>query len=75
VYLESCFFTGPTDIAEVQQAGTGFNKISLQSGESKTYQTEVTAPKEKRIYYLMFSIRTEPFRGSKNSRLIKFIVE
>ena len=75
VYLESCFFTGPTDIAEVQQSDTGFNNISLKPGESKPYKITVTAPKEKGTYYLMFSIRTEPFRGSKNSRLIKFTVE
>jgi hypothetical protein len=75
VYLESCFFTGPTDIAEVQQSGADFNNISLKPGESKPYKTAVTAPKEKGTYYLMFSIRTEPFRGSKNSRLLKFTVE
>ncbi|OOQ58224.1 ArnT family glycosyltransferase [Mucilaginibacter pedocola] len=75
VYLESCFFTGPTDIADVQPAGADFNNISLKPGATAAYHTSVVAPKEKRTYYLMFSIRTEPFRGSKNSRLIKFIVE
>jgi hypothetical protein len=75
VFLESCFFTGPTDIAEVQQSAADFNKIKLESGQSARYKTTVTAPKDKGTYYLMFSIRTEPFRGSKNSRLIKFVVE
>lgn len=75
VFLEGCFFTNPRDIAEVQQAGTDFNRIALQAGASTAYRMEVTAPKQKGVYHLMFSLRTEPFRGSKNSRLVKFTVE
>jgi hypothetical protein len=74
VMLEACFFKG-RDVAVATSTGAGFNAINLKPGESKRYIFSVAAPIEKGTYDLLFSIRTEPFRGSKNSRMIKFTVK
>jgi hypothetical protein len=74
VVLEACFFTG-NNLPYVQDVSAGFNTIALQKGQSKTFRATITAPLQKGEYSLLFSVRTEPFRGSKNSRIIKFTVE
>jgi hypothetical protein len=74
VVLEACFFKG-RDVAMTVNTGTGFNAVSLKMGERKHHKFSVAAPMEKGTYDLLFSIRTDPFRGSKNSRMIKFTVE
>jgi hypothetical protein len=74
VSLEACFFVHVTPII-VQQADNTFNKIALQKGQSEHYKMVVTAPVQKGTFDLFFSLRTEPFSGSKNSGIIKFIVE
>ncbi|AMR34353.1 hypothetical protein A0256_24310 [Mucilaginibacter sp. PAMC 26640] len=74
-FLEACFFKGKTDLVALQQADSTFNGIALKKGATATYKMTVTTPPVKGKYYLVFSIRTEPFSGSKNSPLIKFLVE
>jgi hypothetical protein len=74
VALEACFFIHVTPIS-VQQADSSFNKIALQKGQSTHYKMIVTAPVQKGTFELFFSLRTEPFLGSKNSGIIKFTVE
>ncbi|MFA6084926.1 ArnT family glycosyltransferase [Mucilaginibacter sp.] len=74
VVLEGCFFSD-TQLIDVQKADSTFNAITLEKGKSTGYKFTLTAPAKKGIYSLFFSLRTEPFSGSKNSRLIKFIVE
>ena len=74
VMLEACFFQG-NDLALASNTGAGFNAISLGKNKSTRYKFTVSAPMQKGSYNLLFSIRTEPFRGSKNSRIIKFTVE
>ncbi|WP_374951227.1 glycosyltransferase family 39 protein [Mucilaginibacter sp.] len=74
VTLESCLFKGD-DLVDVQQAGDTFNQIALPGGQKARYTFKLTAPAKKGNYLLFFSVRTEPFAGSKNSRLIKFTVE
>lgn len=74
VVLEACFFNN-TDIVSVQKADDSFNALTLKAGQSTAYHFTLTAPAKKGIYALFFSLRTEPFSGSKNSRLIKFTVE
>ncbi|TSD67838.1 glycosyltransferase family 39 protein [Inquilinus sp. KBS0705] len=74
VVLEGCFFKG-LDVVNVQQTDTLFNAIRLAKGQSTKYKATITAPLEKGDYSLCFSIRTEPFSGSKNSRMIKIKVE
>lgn len=56
-----------------QKSGNDFNNIVLKPGESTHYIFNFIAPK-KGNYEMMFSVRTEPFEGSKNSRIIKLHV-
>ncbi|MCR8557924.1 glycosyltransferase family 39 protein [Mucilaginibacter sp. BJC16-A38] len=74
VKLEYCFFKGDV-LTEVKEATDTYKKITLQPGESTHYTFPVTSPKEKGIYNLVFSLRTDPFYGSKNSRVIKITVK
>ncbi|MFI5158725.1 MAG: ArnT family glycosyltransferase [Sphingobacteriales bacterium] len=73
-FLEACFFDEKGD-AKTQQADTTFNNIALKPGQSTHYKFAIVTPKQKGQYELMFSIRTEPFNGSKNSRIVKFTAE
>jgi len=73
VFLEACFFVG-SEVTNLQQA-PGFNSITLKSGASTVYRFTLTAPQQPGNYDLLFSIRTQPFRGGKNSGTIKFTVE
>jgi hypothetical protein len=74
VRLEYCFFKGDV-LASAAEAKATYKKISLQPGESTHYSFPVTSPKEKGNYNLVFSLRTDPFPGSKNSRVIKVTVK
>lgn len=75
VVLEACFFKhGLTKY--VLNADNSFYNLNLKPGESKRFNFTITAPGiEKGNYELLFSIRTTPFSGGKNSRLIPFIIE
>jgi hypothetical protein len=72
--LEACFFDEDGHV-QPQTADTTFNKIALKPGQSAHYNFIVTSPVKKGRYELIFSIRTQPFNGSKNSRIIKFTAE
>ena len=74
VTLEACFFTHVTPVS-VQAADTAFNNIKLMSGQKARFKMVVTAPVQKGVFDLFFSLRAEPFLGSKNSGIIKFTVE
>ncbi|GAA4092229.1 ArnT family glycosyltransferase [Mucilaginibacter panaciglaebae] len=56
-----------------QKSGDDFNNIVLKPGESTHYTFNITAP-QKGKYDMIFSIRTDPFKGSKNSRIISLVV-
>jgi hypothetical protein len=72
--LEACLFKGDV-IINAQEAGQTFNQINLKPGESTHYTFTLIAPLEKGNFDLLFSLRTEPFLGSKNSRIINFTVK
>ena len=74
VDMEACFFNEKGDM-QSQFADTSFNKIALKPGQSTHYTFSIVSPKQKGRYDLLFSIRTQPFVGSKNSRIIKFTAE
>ena len=74
VVLEACTFKG-VDEQNVQASGSDFHLLELNPGESKHYTFNFTAPLMKGKYNLLFSLRTDPFPGSKNSRIIKLNVE
>ncbi|PAW95271.1 hypothetical protein CKK33_17895 [Mucilaginibacter sp. MD40] len=74
VFLETCFFIHTTPVA-IQQADSTFNQVQIPIGKAARYTVKVVAPKQKGLYDLFFSLRTEPFTGSRNSSYIKFTVE
>jgi len=74
VVLEACFFKG-TDVISTQKAPESFNEVNLKPGQKTKYHFTVTAPPEKGSYELLFSLRTDPFPGGKNSRIIAFTVK
>lgn len=74
VFMEACFFQNK-DLVYTQNAGSDFNTINLKPGEKTKYQFRIKTPIKKGKYDLLFSIRTTPFEGSRNSVLIEFVVE
>ncbi|HEY8928890.1 MAG TPA: glycosyltransferase family 39 protein [Mucilaginibacter sp.] len=74
VKLEYCIFKD-VDLVAVKEGADSYKKISLQPGESARYSFPVTSPNVKGNYNLVFSLRTDPFLGSKNSRVIKLTVK
>jgi hypothetical protein len=56
-------------------AGPDFNAIRLLPGQTAHYRFVFNAPPVKGRYDLVFSIRTDPFSGGRNSRAISFTVE
>jgi hypothetical protein len=58
-----------------KKSNNDFNNISLKPGKSTQYKFELTAPQIKGRYETIFSIRTQPFEGSKNSRIIDLEVK
>jgi hypothetical protein len=74
VVLEACFFKGDS-VINTQQAGSSFNQINLKPGETTHYTFTVAAPSANGNFDLLFSLRTDPFPGSKNSRIINFAVK
>ena len=74
VFLEACIFQG-NDVITVQKADTSFNKINLKPGKSTSFTFVLNAPKIKGNFDLLFSLRTDPFPGSKNSKIISLMVQ
>lgn len=61
--------------SEVQPAGDDFHQIVLKSGQIVQYTFILTTPLQKGKYEMLFSLRTDPFQGSKNSRIISLTIE
>ena len=74
VFMEACFFKGDS-VAAIQKADSSFNKITLKPHQKTHYTFTLAAPLKKGEYDLLFSIRTDPFPGGKNSRIINFTVK
>ncbi|WP_146166556.1 glycosyltransferase family 39 protein [Mucilaginibacter yixingensis] len=72
--MAACFLQGDQNTGG-EQAGDDFNRITLKPGQTAPYRFVVAAPKTKGKYVLVFSIRTTPFPGGRNSRAIDFTVE
>lgn len=70
--LEVVFFKDSSK-SYAQKSDDDFNSIILKPGQSTHYTFNIIAP-EKGKYDMIFSIRTEPFKGSQNSRTIKLLV-
>jgi len=74
VIIGACFFRGDV-MVNGEKADSSFNHISLQPGASALHTFMLKAPAEKGKYDVLFSIRTTPFEGSKNSRVLHLTVE
>lgn len=74
VTFELCAFKDAAPI-NVQHAGDDFYNIALKPGQKAQYTFNFTAPLQQGKYTLLFSLRTDPFAGSKNSRIINLTVE
>ncbi|HTI59847.1 ArnT family glycosyltransferase [Mucilaginibacter sp.] len=74
VVFAACTFTGMLEISE-EVSADDFHQIILKPGQSTHYSFKFTAPLQKGNYTLLFSLRTDPFMGSKNSRIISLVVE
>lgn len=73
-FLEACFLQHGNDKL-VSTADNSFNQITLQPGKQCKYTFRFKAPAVKGKYDLLFSIRTHPFPGSRNSAMVSVIVE
>ena len=74
VTLEACIFRADS-LASLQKADSTFNRMNLKPGQSTQFTFAITAPNQKGNYDLLFSLRTDPFPGGKNSRIITFTVK
>jgi hypothetical protein len=75
VVLEACFLQNGNMRTIRYKPDGGFNNISLKAGESYRYRLTVRAPEQKGLYDMLFSIRTAPFPGSRNSPLLSVEVK
>ncbi|MDF2433682.1 MAG: hypothetical protein JWP44_3313 [Mucilaginibacter sp.] len=73
VVMEGCIFKGDVLIMS-KKAPDNFNSIFLMPRASTNYVFTLTSPVKKGNFDVMFSLRTDPFPGSKNSRIIKLTV-
>jgi hypothetical protein len=73
VVMEGCIFKGDI-LINAQEGPDNFNNIYLKSGESNQYTFTLTSPLKTGNFDVVFSLRTDPFPGSKNSRIIKLTV-
>ena len=74
VYLAACFVRN-NYLIYAQRADSTFNKIKLAPGQTANYTFKINAPKDKGRSDLIFSLRTTPFDGGRNSRIINFTVQ
>jgi hypothetical protein len=74
VWFEACLFRD-ANIVLVREAGDDFHELVLKPGAIKHYKFKFAAPQQKGNYTMMFSLRTDPFLGSKNSRIISLTIE
>lgn len=72
--FEACLFKAQ-DLIEVQGAGADFYHLEVKPGRIMPYRFKFSAPVPKGKYTMLFSLRTDPFVGSKNSRIISLTVE
>jgi len=74
VHLAACFFSGKT-MAFAAPAGRNFNEILIKPHQYIHYLFPVSAPLQKGRYDLIFSIRTDPMPGGRNSSIINLTVQ
>jgi len=73
VELLACFYQGDNGIFE--SAAPDFNGITITPHQKANYTFAAKAPLKKGKYELIFSLRTTPFYGGRNSRIVNFTVQ
>ncbi|QQL49881.1 ArnT family glycosyltransferase [Mucilaginibacter ginkgonis] len=74
VIFGACFLQHE-EMVYAQRADSTFYTKSIAPGKTITYNFTFAAPSIKGSYDLLFSLRTTPFPGGRNSRVIKFTVQ
>jgi hypothetical protein len=74
VVLEGCFLQDEVT-KQRSQTNDMFNRIVLEPHQTTHYNFTLNAPMKKGAYELIFSLRTTPFPGGRNSRIINFTVQ
>lgn len=74
VFMGGCFIQDD-NLKYAHLAPPAFNQIKLQPHQSTHFTFPLRAPVQKGHYELIFSIRTTPFPGGRNSRIINFTVQ
>ena len=72
--LGACFIQGEKQVYS-QRVPLTFYNIQLAPHQSTFYTFPVKAPIQKGHYDLIFSLRTQPFPGGRNSRIVNFTVQ
>jgi hypothetical protein len=73
VSLEVCLIDSQ-GVMTVEKAPNTFNSIKLNPNQIASYKFSVNAPTRKGNYELFFSLKAEPFPGSKNSKVFKLAI-
>jgi hypothetical protein len=73
-YLEYSFELGP-DLGVFKPVGVDLEKVLIRAGQSVVIKGTIRAPEKAGPYQLIFSLRTAPFSGSRNSRMIAITVK
>ncbi len=74
VSLEICLINSYGEMT-IQKAPETFNAIKLNPNQITTYHLYINAPNNRGDYDLFFSLKTDPFPGSKNSRMVKLNIK
>ena len=72
--MAACMFKD-NEVIYSQKPDDDFYNIVLKPGQQVHYHFTFTAPQLKGKYDLLFSLRTKPFAGSKNSKIIVLVIK
>lgn len=68
-FLEYSFKLGP-DLDVFKAVEANLEGVLIKPGQSVVVKAKITAPKQPGKYKLVLSVRTDPFKGSRNSNMI-----
>ncbi len=74
VELRACFYKNDSLLHAIT-AQPDFNQITIPAHGQVNYTIKGQGPVAKGRYMLIFSIRTKPFPGGRNSRIVNFTVQ
>lgn len=74
IFLEYGYTKQVFEIGDFHEVPGSYRNITVAPGATSLFTTEIKMPESPGKYMLMFSIRTEPFVGSRNSMKIPILV-